>query len=680
MAITEFSLKGEKIEVKQEFWYLSFRLHDEFVDQYKDRKVNWGFPIGGGNFLGEIVFFDKYSRIKPDGTKERWHEVCRRVVEGYYSILKDHCSENVLYWDEDKAQRSARDAYERMFEFKWLPPGRGLWMMGTEFVHSEKNSAALQNCSFLSTEGMLSDPSKPFTRLMEQSMLGIGVGFDTLGANEHIEIRKGPGSLNYQIPDSREGWVESVKMILDHYLSGGADPTFDISLIRPAGSPIRGFGGVASGPGPLVRLHDSLRGQFEGRDGDYISSADIVDISNKIGVCVVAGNVRRSAEIAIGEVDDKSFLGLKDYDANPDRVDWGWASNNSVMGKSTDSYSHLVNHIKDNGEPGLLMIDLMQDYGRLADLKNGLDWRVKGTNPCAEQSLESHECCTLVETFPIKHIDLSDYTQTLKHAYLYGKAVTLMPTHWPDTNQIMQRNRRIGTSVTGQAEFIEKHGEDVLVRWLDEGYREIQKRDKSYSEWLCVRESIKTTSVKPSGSVSLVAGVSPGIHWPTDSIYIRRMRFSTSSNFLPYLADAGYKWEADVTDPENTIVVEFPTLGPQIRTEREVSLREKADLAAIHQKWWADNQVSVTLTFLPEEGDQIEGVIDEYKTKLKSISFLPILDMGSYPQMPYEAISRDQYDQDVRGLRGIDWDSVYLSTAHDDAGGEKFCNNDSCEI
>lgn len=684
MAITEKHLVEGTVQASmfQESDYLSFKLTEEFVDSYKNRKVNWGFPIGGDNYLGELVFFDKYSRKKFDGTKEKWYEVCRRVVEGYYSILKDHCEVNILPWDEHKAQRSAMDAYERMFEFKWLPPGRGLWMMGTEFVHGRRDSAALQNCSFISTKGLDKDPSKPFVRLMEMSMLGIGVGFDTLGAEDGVEIknRVAPLTKTYVIPDSREGWAKSVKMVLDFYLADGPFPVFDYSQIRPAGAPIKGFGGVASGPEPLKRLHISLHEQFTHRDGDVVSSRDIVDIQNKIGVCVVAGNVRRSAEIALGDLYDSDFVELKDYEKNPERGMWGWTSNNSVKGASAANFDHVIPYIEKNGEPGILMMDLMREYGRLVDEPDNADWRATGTNPCAEQTLESYECCTLVETFPIRHRDMEDFLQTLKHAYLYGKAVTLMPTHWPETNGVMQRNRRIGTSVTGQAEFIEKYGKEELRRWLDEGYREVGRRDRTYSDWLGVRESIKKTSVKPSGTVSLLAGVTPGVHWPTNTIYIRRMRFSVHNPILPYLEDAGFHIEPDVLDPENTLVVSFGTKGPDTRTEKEVSLWEKANLAALHQKWWADNQVSVTLTYLPEEKHQIKQIIEEFKTKLKSMSFLPVTEEGAYAQLPYEAIDLDKYIDITRDIKPVNWDAIYAMREHEDAGGEKYCSNDSCEL
>lgn len=667
---------------------LSFHLSDEFVTSYEKRKPEWGFPAGGGNSLGEITFLTKYSRRKEDGTRERWHETCARVVNGYYSILKDHCKQNRTPWNEFKAQKAAEDAYERLFTFKWTPPGRGLWMMGTPMVHEQKNSAALQNCAFISTEKLsahsAAEATLPFIRLMEMSMLGVGVGFDTKGAGSlTIHAPRPDAVFTVQIEDTREGWYESVGTLLESYFFKNRPwVEFDYSLIRAQGELIKTFGGIAAGPDPLKELHRQIRELFAGRAGETITSSDIVDIMNMVGKCVVSGNVRRSAEIAVGGLHDENFLNLKDWNVNPERMGadgWGHTSNNSVFASVGEDVSHLVNRIAMNGEPGILYLDLCRKFGRLIEPENNKDERVAGTNPCGEQSLESYECCTLVETFPTKHESLEDYKKTLKHAYLYAKAVTLLPTHWPETNEIMQRNRRIGCSMSGVAQFVESDGWTKIRTWMNEGYETVRQRDRQYSEWLGVRESIKMTSVKPSGTVSLLAGVTPGVHWPTDTIYIRRMRLAVSDPLVEVLQKAGYHTEADVKEPLSTVVVELPVAGPQVRTEREVSMWEKADLAIVAQRYWADNQVSVTVTFLPEESDHIGALLQAKEGQLKSISMLPITESGAYKQMPYEAIDFNTYNKMVGRVGPMDMDRLYLGDSLD-AEGEKYCTNDRCEL
>ena len=190
-----------------------------------------------------------------------------------------------------------------------------------------------------------------------------------------------------------------------------------------------------------------------------------------------------------------------------------------------------------------------------------------GGNPCLEQTLESYELCCLVETFPANHDSLEDYKRTLKFAYLYAKTVTLGRTHWSVTNRVMLRNRRIGCSISGIAQFVAKNGIESLRQWCDEGYDAIQGYDKLYSDWLAIPRSIKTTSIKPSGTVSLLAGATPGMHYPESRFYIRRVRMSKHSELLPALEAAGYHVEPDVVDAKASVVVEFPVdVGEGVRT------------------------------------------------------------------------------------------------------------------
>lgn len=668
----------------------SFRLTDDFIASYKDKKVPWGYTDAGGNSVGEITFMRTYSRLKEDGSKETWIDVCQRVIEGMYSIQKDHCKANRLPWNGHQAQASAQEAFDRLFNLKWTPPGRGLWMMGTPFVMEHRNSAALQNCAFVSTLDMSkADPSSPFVFLMEASMLGVGVGFDTKGAEKEFFIYKpaGPEAI-IMVADTREGWVESTAILINSYLKSDQPRyTFDYSLIRPAGTPIKTFGGTAAGHEPLERLHKSIKKIFEGREGNKITTKDIVDIANLIGVCVVSGNVRRSAELALGQPTDMDFVNLKNPEIFPERNSydaeapgWGWMSNNSLEATVGMDYSPFVDAIALNGEPGFIWLDVSRKYGRLNDPENNKDYRAAGYNPCAEQTLESYECCTLVETYINRHSDVKDYMRTLKFAYLYAKTVTLMSTHWPNTNAIMQRNRRIGCSVSGLAAFADTKGLPKLRDWLDAGYHEVQRWDKTYSEWLCVRESIKTTSIKPSGTVSILAGETPGVHWPIGGEYVlRAIRFAKSDPMLKLFKDAKYKVEDSVTDPDNTAVVYFPIKSVPVRPEQTVSIFEKANLAALAQQYWADNSVSVTLSFDREtEGKHIGTILHMYEGRLKTVSFLP---KGNdvYPQQPYTEITEKEYNNYVNKLKGIDLSLIYNGNALD-ASGEAYCTTDACEI
>ena len=669
---------------------LSFHLADEFVAGYKSKKVPWGYVDAGGNAVGEITFLRTYSRLKEDGTKETWAEVCERVINGMYSLQKDHAKLNRLPWNDAKAQSSAKEAYDRLFNLKWTPPGRGLWVMGTPLVNEQRNSAALQNCSFVSTEAMTKiNPAKPFAFLMEASMLGVGVGFDDKGADKDFTIYEPKlPAVTVQIADTREGWVESTSSLINSYLK--ADQPiyeFDYSLIRPAGTPIKTFGGTAAGHEPLEKLHNYIRAIFSNRAGEKLTRKDIADIGNLIGVCVVSGNVRRSAELLMGRLDDKDFLNLKNAEVYPERNSydpknpgWAWMSNNSVEVKVGDDFSGIIDGIARNGEPGVIWMDVTRKYGRLIDPPNNKDWRAAGYNPCAEQSLESFECCTLVETYMNRHDSLEDFKRTLKFAYLYAKTVTLLPTHWEETNAIMQRNRRIGTSISGIANFADRVGLPTLREWMDAGYEVVQAYDKSYSEWLGIRESIKTTTVKPSGTVSILAGESPGVHWtPGGQFFLRTIRFGNDDPMLPLFIASGYTVEPASESPKTTSVVYFPIESQALRSEKDVSIYEKTSLASMAQRHWSDNSVSVTVSFNAEtEKDHVGTVLHMFDGQLKTVSFLP---MGNavYPQMPYTQITQEEYEAYKHKLLPIDFTDVYAGMAAD-AIGEKYCSTDFCEV
>jgi ribonucleoside-triphosphate reductase (thioredoxin) len=666
---------------------LNFKLDDDFVEQYRHADPGFGF-----NGLGLLTYYRTYSRLKEDGTNEQWFETVRRVVEGAYTLQKQHILANELGWNNRKGQRSAQDMYDRIFKMKFLPPGRMLWALGTPIIHEKKVGQALFNCAFVSTINLgknIEEAVKPFSFMMDMSMVGVGVGFDVEGAGK-IEVNKQEDENElFVIPDSREGWVLSLEKLLFSYFAkhfGFNKPcgvTFDYSLIRPAGKVISGFGGVSSGPAPLEKLHKQVRLLLNKLNGKNITVTAIADIMNLIGQCVVAGNVRRTAQIALGSVNNPEYRKLKDYQWNPKeekyegrmahRAAWGWASNNSVTVDSNTDFTDVAKQTAINGEPGYVFMENIRSFSRMCDPADYKDVKAMGTNPCGEQSLESYELCCLVETFPSRAESREDYMRTLKFAYLLGKTATLVNTTWHETNRVQKRNRRIGTSVSGITNFIDKYSLETLREWLDTGYQHIQKWDEIYSSWLCVPKSIKTTSVKPSGTVSLLAGVNPGCHFPEFNYYIRRVRVAKTSPLIPAIKASGLHVEDDVVDP-SSFVVEFP-IHNEGKSLKEVTIWEQVALAVFLQKYWSDNQVSCTVTFRPEEKSQIKTVLDYFKYDLKSISFLPKLEIGAYAQMPYEAITKEQYEKLAAAITAIDF--MQLTQ---DSTGEQFCNNDNCTV
>lgn len=283
--------------------------------------------------------------------------------------------------------------------------------------------------------------------------------------------------------------------------------------------------------------------------------------------------------------------------------------------------------------------------------------------------------CNLVETFPVKNDDEVDYMRTIKYAYLYGKTVTLLPTHNDRTNRVMLRNRRIGLSQSGIVQGFEKFGRRRYIdNFCDAAYSEIKRWDRIYSEYLVCRQSIKVTSIKPSGTVSLIAGVTPGIHFPEARSYWRRMRLAANSVLVKVLKDAGYHVEPAMTDPDNTVVVTFGVEDVGVRPIMDVSIWEQMDNVAAIQHYWADNAVSVTIQFKPEEAKDIPKILEHYEDRIKAVSFLPHSTHG-YVQAPYEQAEKEDVVAYNSKLKPIDFSLMF-----EEAVGEKFCSNDTCVI
>jgi ribonucleoside-diphosphate reductase alpha chain len=682
-----------------------FDLSRERENYFRSQRYAFGFS--DSNF-GEIVYRRTYSRVKPDGTQEDWYDTILRVINGVFTIRKWWFTIHNIPWDEAAAQERALSMAISALQMKWLPPGRGLYVQGTDYIY-ERGSMALYNCAYVE----VNDISKDIPWLMDALMCGVGVGF---GAGEKPQVLRSidpEQKLLYSIPDSREGWVESIKLLLQSYLPQYASRRveFDYSQIRPYGSLIRGFGGIASGPEPLRLVHERMRGYCE----DYINGRAnwtqlVANLANASGVCVVVGNVRRSAEIYLGSPNDDSFLNLKNYNLYPERMSIGWMSNNSCRFRERNDFlriSAIAERIRDNGEPGIYNQLNVTRYGRYGDETYGPD-KATGMNPCSEIPLESYEVCNLAEVFPSRCSTRKEFLNACADATLYCSTVSLYPTHSPDTNAVVARNRRIGVSITGIAEWVETWGVDKCIRWMKDGYHHVRTVNKEVNAEAGVPASIRVTTIKPSGSVSQLAGVPSGMHFPTFSYAIRRIVMDRSSPIAAALKAANYRWEPlveflpdhevhpdqmyfekyqrfapnDAVKPyasRTSIVFECPIKQGQARPATEVSSWEQFALLACLQREWADNSVSCTIYFNPEtEGPQIAHMLAYFIPVIKSVSLLPHSDNGAYAQMPYEGISETEYLERVRELRKIDWQVAAGSDG--DQYVEMYCASDRCQL
>jgi ribonucleoside-triphosphate reductase (thioredoxin) len=695
-------------------------------------------PKFGFNGFGECVYMRTYSRKKANGDQERWADTVIRVTEGILSIRKDHFIKNRLDWNDELMQSFAHDFAKAMFKMEFLPPGRGLWMCGSEYIYS-RGSAGLYNCGACSSTDLIKGMTWVFSALMH----GCGIGCDTDWApvlNTDLFYPNKSNSFIHTIDDSKEGWIESLKLLLEAYVVKDSPfPIFDYSYIRKRGVPLKGFGGTASGPDPLIKLHFRIEAYLDALltkdkmkcftdlviklrktdnewmddivfesfikqvqktvidypvEKNYNSSRCIVDILNAIGACVVAGNIRRSSEIVLGRPDDIIFRHLKDYKINPERSSIGWMSNNSVRLAKTSDF-HLLplisERVKNNGEPGVFNQLNVNRYGRVRPISDPSKIRTREKeldianlcNPCGEIPLENFELCNLSEVFPTrcmskdnKSVCEKKFYRALKFATFYSSTVSLLPTQWPSTNEVISRNRRIGVSMSGIADLYDIIGCAEMTRLCRAGYQLVRETNSDLARKAGVPSSIRVTTIKPSGSISLLAGVSPGMHFPTFRYAIRRMRISSDSSIVPVLKNANYKCEVD-SYSDNTLIFEFPIDQGTTRSAEEVTIWEQFALLEMLQSNYSDNMVSVTIYFDPEtEVNQIEKALAMHAPMIKSCSLLPHSKKGAYVQAPYEGITKQEYETILGTIKPIDWSLFEVSDGVCPTG----CSNDTCEL
>jgi intein/homing endonuclease len=393
-----------------------------------------------------------------------------------------------------------------------------------------------------------------------------------------------------------------------------------------------------------------------------------------------------SAEICLGDVDDKDFMNLKNYELNPERSAIGWLSNNSVVLRADRGYEdfsyipELARRILDNGEPGMINLYNIQKYGRFG---KELPDDATMVNPCGEIQLSNWELCNLAEVFPPRCSDPQKFYKALEYATFYASTVSLLPTHRPETNAVIAKNRRIGVSISGIAQWVSKSDSDEwgkmnytkMITYLRQGYKVVRETNTRLAKEAGVPESIRVTTVKPSGSISLLAGCTAGVHYPVSRYAIRRVRIGMTSPLVEPLIEAGVPHEKDIVS-ENTYVFEFVIDHGDVRPCEEVSPWEQFSLVQLMQKHYADNCVSATIYFDKEkDGPDVEKMLAMFIPNLKSVSMLPHSGHG-YQQPPYEPITFEQYEKRKNQFKPINYKSVKNNVP----AGSKFCSGDTCEL
>ena len=407
----------------------------------KTIKTPWG-------EVGYATYKRTYSRPMEEGTEE-WSDTVDRVVTACNNQLDCNFSE-----------REQEEVKDMMLNLKGTVAGRFLWQLGTKTV-DKLGLPSLQNCAFT----VVDDPIRPFTWAFEMLMLGSGVGFNI--QREHVyQLPKVKGKVTIEnvndngadfiVPDSREGWTELLKRVLEASFVTGEGFTYATHLIRPAGSPIKGFGGTASGAGDLIWGMQEINSILNNRSNKRLHPIDCLDVMNIIGKIVVAGNVRRSAQIALGDHDDLEFLRAKRWDLGG-IPNWRAMSNNSVVCDDVDQLpEEFWEGYKGNGEPyGLINLESSRRMGRTGEAEYP-DQDVMGYNPCAEQSLAPYETCCLAEIY-LPNIDSEEeLNKVATYLYRINKHSLAIKCAVKETEEIVHKNMRMGIGVTGYLQATEK--------------------------------------------------------------------------------------------------------------------------------------------------------------------------------------------------------------------------------
>lgn len=635
-------------------------LRDEFLAQYRGRQPRWGF-----NGLGYVVYKRTYARLKDDGTTEEWWETVARCVRGAQKLGARY------------TQKEAERLYDYIFNLKGSFAGRMLWQLGTSTIDRFGGNSLL-NCWYVS----IKDP-EAFCFIFENLMLGGGVGYSVKREHVHemkkvktnvVVTHQKTNDADFIVPDSRQGWVELLRRILRAYFETGESFTYSTVLVRGKGEAIKGFGGTASGPGILIDGMTQICDVLKRRAGKKLRSIDALDIANIIGSIVVAGNVRRSAEIAIGDPDDILYLRAKRWDMG-DIPNYRAMSNNSIY---VDDYEQIMpevwNGYNGNGEPyGFINIRNAQRFGRLGEKAND---NCEGFNPCAEIGLSDYECCNLSELFLNNITSQEEMIDVAKLLYKTQKAICALPFIHKQTEAIVRKNMRIGLGVTGICQSIDK------LPWLDATYKALREFDKQWSKRRGWNTSVKLTTVKPSGTLSLLAGATPGVHPAYSRFYWRTIRMSCNDKLVKLCRDLGYVVESvinfDGSKNHETVVVYFPCeVSDGSILAEEMSAVRQLELVKQIQTLWADNSVSVTVYYKPEELPAIqEWLKDNLENNVKSVSFL--LHQGhGFKQAPYMPLTKDQYVEAAMKVKPL---TAFL----DDGGGALVesmeCSSGACPI
>lgn len=690
-------------------------LSEEFLNTYRNMKT----PLKN---IGEFVYLRTYSRYLEDKKRrETWFETVLRATEYNIRLGIDYKRRNGLDIDLDQEVREAELLFDNLFNLRTFTSGRTLYMGGTGIV--ENYPLSNYNCAFTEIEGF-HDLVDVFYLLMVGSGVGVRISKEKTGQlppvrktllesfyDPGVRLRTGkedmehtmlringdlPSKARIVVGDSKEGWCDALDiyfklLTLDEY-SDIRQIAIDYSYVRPEGERLKRFGGRASGHKSIERMFEKINRTILRSSGNRLKTIDILDMATIISENVVSGGVRRSAMMIICDEDDEDIINAKR--GMYKLVDGEWTedseishrkmSNNSIIffnPPSPEKIREVINSIRINGEPGF--INAREALRR----KDGFG----GCNPCGEILLKPRQCCNLTTNNLMAFagdgsLDEERLKEILRLSTRVAIRMTLVDVELPEWNKVMQEDRIIGVSLTGMIDMVNRTGMDYdeLGALLGRLRETVHEEGLRYSRQLNINAPKLMTTIKPEGSLSNLPGVSSGIHFAHSQYYIRRVRISASDPLYRLIAAQGsypvYN-ETGQTDDNATIkVIEFPMKAPEGRTKYDVGAIEQLKLYKMSMENWSDHNTSITVHVRDHEWEEVASWIYDNFDSIVGITLLPLAD-ETYPLLPYECTTREDYEERISRVRPIDTDTLALydnDDIHDILDNE--CETGACPV
>ncbi|HIK67477.1 MAG TPA: ribonucleoside-triphosphate reductase [Flavobacteriales bacterium] len=640
----------------------------------------------------QFIHLSRYARWDYDkGRRETWDE----TVERYFDFFTEHLAEKHNYTLDNGQRVELEDAVR---ELDVMPSMRCLMTAGPAL---KKENVAGYNCSYIKI-----DHQRSFDEILYVLMNGTGVGFSV--EDEYVNMLPAVPDQLYEtettivVADSKLGWARAFKELIS-LLYGGHIPKWDVSKVRPAGAPLKTFGGRASGPAPLLDLFNFLVGTFKTAVGRKLHPVECHDIVCKTAEIVVVGGVRRSALISLSNLNDREMRFAKHGD---------WLNHNSQRSLANNSVNYkekpdvgtfmrewLSLYDSKSGERGLYSSLSAQRHTEKLNTKekdkNGtyIQRRVArddfGTNPCSEIILRSREFCNLSEIV-IRANDTEEHIKSkIKHATILGTFQSTL-TNFKYLSREWKRNcdeeRLLGVSLTGIMDNSLTNGtksKDKLGELLERFKQVAIETNKEWAQKLGIERAAAITCVKPSGTVSQLVDTASGIHARHNPHYIRTVRADNKDPLCKMMKDAGFPNEADITKPNHTTVFSFPAKSPKgAMCRNDLSAWKHLSLWHIYASHWCEHKPSITVSVKEEEWVNTAAWVYENFDDISGISFLPFSD-HTYRQAPYQDCTEEEYKELLKLMpKKVDWGDLtkYEQKDYTIASQEMACTAGGCEI